>query len=59
MKFTSQGSVVIVNLDSISKDGTIWKDPDHFSPERHLNSDGKVVKNEALIPFGIGTTYSY
>lgn len=44
----------MVNLESVCKDETIWKDPEQFRPERHLNEEGKLIKNEALIPFGIG-----
>lgn len=49
-----QGSVVMVNLQSVFKDATIWGDPENFRPERHLNEEGKVIKNDAFIPFGLG-----
>lgn len=43
-----------VNLASAMKDETKWKDPLAFNPARHLSDDGKIIKNEAFIPFGMG-----
>jgi cytochrome P450 len=36
------------------KDGTAWEDPENFLPERHLDQNGKLIKNDAFIPFGQG-----
>jgi len=44
----------MVNLYSIHLDGTYWKDPEVFIPERHLNDQGKVVKSDHFLPFGVG-----
>ncbi|XP_046454333.1 methyl farnesoate epoxidase-like isoform X1 [Daphnia pulex] len=49
-----KGSILAINLDSASNDATAWKDPENFRPERHLDENGKVIKNENLIPFGLG-----
>ena len=49
-----KGSLVVTNFESIFQDEAIWKDPKNFRPERHLNADGRVVRNVALIPFGLG-----
>ena len=35
-------------------DESHWKDPEIFRPERHINDDGKLMKSDHLIPFGIG-----
>lgn len=43
-----------VNLDSVFKDPLVWKDPELFKPERHLDSNNKIIKNDALTPFGMG-----
>uniref|UniRef100_A0A4W6CI85 Cytochrome P450, family 2, subfamily U, polypeptide 1 n=1 Tax=Lates calcarifer TaxID=8187 RepID=A0A4W6CI85_LATCA len=32
----------------------LWDDPDRFNPERFLDDDGKLLKKECFIPFGIG-----
>jgi cytochrome P450 len=49
-----KGSFVSVNLHSIHLDGTFWKDPLVFRPERHLNEQGKIIKTDHFIPFGVG-----
>nr|QST15064.1 CYP370A2 protein [Diaphanosoma celebensis] len=49
-----KGSMVLVNLHSVHNDDTVWKDPHLFRPERHLNSEGQIVKSEHFYPFGIG-----
>ena len=43
-----------MNLRSVLQDPVAWKDPEIFNPDRHLNEDGKFIKNEALTPFGLG-----
>lgn len=32
-----------------------WKDPERFDPSRFLDEHGHIVRNEALVPFGMGT----
>ena len=32
----------------------IWEDPENFRPERDLDEDGKLIKNDAFISFGQG-----
>jgi len=49
-----KGGLVMVNLYSIHLDGTYWKDPEVFIPERHLNDQGKVFKSDHFLPFGVG-----
>ena len=36
--------------------GSHWTDGDEFRPERFLDLDGKVIRDEHLIPFSIGET---
>ena len=43
-----------VNIYSVHMDETYWKDPHVFRPERHLNDQGKVVKSDHFMPFGVG-----
>nr|CAH0098576.1 unnamed protein product [Daphnia galeata] len=49
-----KGSIIAINLDSAFKDATVWEDAENFRPERHLDQNGKVIKNDAFTPFGIG-----
>ena len=43
-----------VNLHGVLHDPAYWSDPEVFRPERFLDADGKVCKNERLVPFGMG-----
>jgi cytochrome P450 len=43
-----------VNIWSVLHDREHWSDPEVFRPERFLDTDGKFVKDEWLIPFGVG-----
>lgn len=49
-----KGSNVIPNINSVLSDGTLWKNPKEFRPERFLDDDGNRVKPEVFIPFSIG-----
>jgi len=35
-------------------DPKIWEDPENFRPERFLDKDNKIIKNEKMIAFGLG-----
>lgn len=35
-------------------DRKLWGDPENFRPERFISEDGKLLRPEALIPFGSG-----
>ena len=49
-----EGAVVIPLLYSVSYDPKYWSSPETFNPERYINKAGKIVKNDALIPFSVG-----
>nr|CAD7393110.1 unnamed protein product [Timema cristinae] len=49
-----QGTRIIINLFDLHMDRKYWGDPDNFRPERFLESNGTVRKDEALLPFGQG-----
>ncbi|KAL8570718.1 hypothetical protein ACOMHN_039153 [Nucella lapillus] len=49
-----KGAMVITSLSSVLQDPEIWGDPEKFRPERFIDSDGKLLRPEELIPFGIG-----
>ena len=43
-----------IHLGSANQDDTAWKDPENFRPERHLDPDGNLIRNDAFLPFGLG-----
>lgn len=45
---------VIPLIWAVHRDPRYFPDPDEFRPERFLDADGKLVKNPAFMPFGIG-----
>ncbi|XP_066287065.1 cytochrome P450 2U1-like [Branchiostoma lanceolatum] len=49
-----KGTMVLVNLWSVLRDPSLWKEPDQFNPERFLDNQGQYMKKDALIPFSIG-----
>lgn len=43
-----------MNFYSLHYDKEFWKDPQVFRPERHLDSNGKLIKTDYYFPFGGG-----
>ncbi|KAL3887162.1 hypothetical protein ACJMK2_027112 [Sinanodonta woodiana] len=50
----SKGTTVLINLDSVLRDPSSFKEPERFFPERFLDADGHLIKPEEHIPFSIG-----
>ncbi|XP_066288730.1 cytochrome P450 2U1-like isoform X2 [Branchiostoma lanceolatum] len=49
------GTQVIPNLWSAHMDPEFWPDPERFDPGRHLDPEGKLIKNpESFLPFSAG-----
>lgn len=47
-------SLFVANLSFITHDHKVIPDPHVFDPNRWIGSDGRFIKNDRLIPFGIG-----
>jgi 26-hydroxylase len=45
---------VVPLLHAIHVDPKLWEAPHEFRPERFLSPEGKVVKPEYFLPFGVG-----
>ena len=50
----TKGTMVFPNLHRITRNPQAFPNPNEFHPDRFLDSNGKYVKNELNIPFGIG-----
>lgn len=49
-----ENTLILLNLYSANTDPKIWDHPEKFEPRRFLDSNGKLVKKDMSIPFGIG-----
>lgn len=49
-----KGAPVIEFLQTALQDKKYWDEPEKFNPNRFLDKDGKLKKNEANIPFSAG-----
>jgi methyl farnesoate epoxidase/farnesoate epoxidase len=47
----------LVMLSSVHNEKSYWGDPEAFRPERFIGPDGKLIKSEYLMAFGIGRSY--
>ena len=56
--FFSILSQVLPNLWAVHNDPDLWKEPEEFIPERHLDSNGNFVKSNYVIPFSLGPRHS-
>ncbi|KAJ9590992.1 hypothetical protein L9F63_027800, partial [Diploptera punctata] len=45
---------VLINLYGLHMDMKYWRDPDNFRPDRFLDNQGNLLRDDALIPFGLG-----
>ncbi|XP_013390967.1 cytochrome P450 2J6 [Lingula anatina] len=49
-----KGTMILGDLYRVLHDKNNFEDPYKFKPERWLDSDGKVIKSDKLIPFSMG-----
>lgn len=52
--FIPKNTTVLVSLYNLFQDEEHWGDPEAFRPERFLDADGRFVRDEWLVPFGLG-----
>ncbi|XP_044146592.1 cytochrome P450 2K6-like isoform X2 [Bufo gargarizans] len=52
--FIPEGTTVITLLHSALRDKEFFEKPDEFYPEHFLDSNGKLSKKDAFIPFSLG-----
>ncbi|XP_060868038.1 cytochrome P450 307a1-like [Metopolophium dirhodum] len=49
-----KGTTVFLNNYSLHMSPELWNNPEHFSPERFINAEGRLEKPEYFIPFSGG-----
>ena len=49
-----QGSLFVMNLNSIHLSKEIWRDPEVFRPERFLNEKQELIHLDKVMSFGWG-----
>ncbi|XP_077998359.1 cytochrome P450 2U1-like [Glandiceps talaboti] len=49
-----KGTMVFINLFSVSRDERYWEEPAKFDPGHFLNKEGEVVKSDTSLPFSAG-----
>ncbi|XP_072956233.1 cytochrome P450 81Q32-like [Typha angustifolia] len=49
-----RGTILLVNLWAMHRDGKVWPEPDEFRPERFMEQEEAKEKEEVMIPFGLG-----
>uniref|UniRef100_A0A8C4TI23 Uncharacterized protein n=1 Tax=Erpetoichthys calabaricus TaxID=27687 RepID=A0A8C4TI23_ERPCA len=47
-------TTVVINLSSVLNDKSEWETPDMFTPDHFLDSDGKLIRRDAFLPFLTG-----
>ncbi|GCC32032.1 hypothetical protein chiPu_0010492 [Chiloscyllium punctatum] len=50
----AQGTLVLLNMESVLSEEKRWRDPKHFNPENFLKENGEFFKPDAFIPFSLG-----
>jgi len=52
--YIPKGSVVISNIWAMTRDESIYPQPESFLPERFINEDGQLNDNDLILTFGFG-----
>ncbi|GLH01594.1 Methyl farnesoate epoxidase [Gryllus bimaculatus] len=52
--FIPKNTTVLVSLWNVLQDKEHWGDPCNFRPSRFIDENGKLVKDNTFIPFGLG-----
>ncbi|KAF7357516.1 Cytochrome P450 [Mycena sanguinolenta] len=52
--FIPKGTTVISNIWAMTRDESIYHEPDRFNPDRFFTADGKLNENATILTFGFG-----
>ena len=54
-----KGTTIMPILYAVHRDPNIWKEPYTFNPDRFLDEEGNINRDERLIPFSMGEFAAY
>lgn len=46
---------MLYSIYSVHMDKEHWGDPEDFRPERFLSAEGKIIHDDRILTFGLGT----
>ncbi|KAF7357517.1 O-methylsterigmatocystin oxidoreductase [Mycena sanguinolenta] len=52
--FIPKGTTVIGNIWAMTRDESIYHEPNRFNPDRFFTADGKLEEDETILAFGFG-----
>ncbi|KAJ7688801.1 cytochrome P450 [Mycena olivaceomarginata] len=52
--FIPKGATVISNIWAMTRDESIYSEPDRFNPDRFFTADGKLNSDDTVLSFGFG-----
>ncbi|KAJ6508710.1 cytochrome P450 [Mycena sanguinolenta] len=52
--FIPKGATVISNIWAMTRDESIYPDPERFNPDRFFTADGKLNADDTILAFGFG-----
>ncbi|KAF7357538.1 O-methylsterigmatocystin oxidoreductase [Mycena sanguinolenta] len=52
--FIPKGTTVIANMWAMTRDETIYHEPDRFNPDRFFTADGQLNEDATVLAFGFG-----
>ncbi|TFK74232.1 cytochrome P450 [Pluteus cervinus] len=52
--FIPKGSIVMANVWTMTRDESVYPDPENFLPERFLDEHGNLTENDRILVYGFG-----
>ncbi|KAK7048377.1 O-methylsterigmatocystin oxidoreductase [Favolaschia claudopus] len=52
--YIPKGTTVMANIWAMTRDESVYTDPEHFNPDRFFTADGKVNDDDTILAFGFG-----
>ncbi|KAF7346306.1 O-methylsterigmatocystin oxidoreductase [Mycena sanguinolenta] len=52
--FIPKGTTVICNIWAMTRDESVYPEPDRFNPDRFFTADGRLKEDDTILAFGFG-----